>query len=102
MRVKDGAHELPSKRKRTKRAAAEERPVLKIAKLSEHATTPTRGSAKAAGYDLYRLVVVYMFYLVILVSQAANTTTGYHFVKAKYINEYLLYLCLLFCLKQCL
>uniref|UniRef100_A0A3B4FR10 Deoxyuridine 5'-triphosphate nucleotidohydrolase n=1 Tax=Pundamilia nyererei TaxID=303518 RepID=A0A3B4FR10_9CICH len=28
-------------------------PVLKFAKLSEHATTPTRGSAKAAGYDLY-------------------------------------------------
>ncbi|MCJ8733029.1 hypothetical protein PDJAM_G00218270 [Pangasius djambal] len=27
--------------------------VLKFAKLSEHATTPTRGSAKAAGYDLY-------------------------------------------------
>lgn len=28
--------------------------VLKFAKLSEHATAPTRGSAKAAGYDLYR------------------------------------------------
>ncbi|XP_046897299.1 deoxyuridine 5'-triphosphate nucleotidohydrolase, mitochondrial isoform X1 [Hypomesus transpacificus] len=27
--------------------------VLKFAKLSEHATTPTRGSTKAAGYDLY-------------------------------------------------
>ncbi|XP_053479822.1 deoxyuridine 5'-triphosphate nucleotidohydrolase, mitochondrial isoform X1 [Ictalurus furcatus] len=27
--------------------------VLKFAKLSEHATAPTRGSAKAAGYDLY-------------------------------------------------
>ncbi|KAF7698711.1 deoxyuridine 5'-triphosphate nucleotidohydrolase, mitochondrial isoform X2 [Silurus meridionalis] len=27
--------------------------VLKFAKLSERATTPTRGSAKAAGYDLY-------------------------------------------------
>lgn len=31
--------------------------VLKFAKLSEHATTPTRGSTKAAGYDLYRLVL---------------------------------------------
>ncbi|XP_069480894.1 deoxyuridine 5'-triphosphate nucleotidohydrolase, mitochondrial [Ambystoma mexicanum] len=27
--------------------------VLKFAKLSEHATTPSRGSSKAAGYDLY-------------------------------------------------
>ncbi|CAI5644946.1 unnamed protein product [Oreochromis niloticus] len=43
----------PSKRTRTETHPAEERPVLKFAKLSEHATTPTRGSAKAAGYDLY-------------------------------------------------
>uniref|UniRef100_A0A8C9TRY2 Deoxyuridine 5'-triphosphate nucleotidohydrolase n=1 Tax=Scleropages formosus TaxID=113540 RepID=A0A8C9TRY2_SCLFO len=28
-------------------------PVLKFAKLSENATVPTRGSARAAGYDLY-------------------------------------------------
>ncbi|XP_069812703.1 deoxyuridine 5'-triphosphate nucleotidohydrolase, mitochondrial isoform X2 [Dendropsophus ebraccatus] len=27
--------------------------VLRFAKLSEHASTPTRGSARAAGYDLY-------------------------------------------------
>ncbi|XP_049574723.1 deoxyuridine 5'-triphosphate nucleotidohydrolase, mitochondrial [Syngnathus scovelli] len=27
--------------------------VLRFAKLSEHATTPTRGSPKAAGFDLY-------------------------------------------------
>ncbi|XP_056428252.1 deoxyuridine 5'-triphosphate nucleotidohydrolase, mitochondrial isoform X1 [Hyla sarda] len=27
--------------------------VLRFAKLSEHAFTPTRGSARAAGYDLY-------------------------------------------------
>lgn len=27
--------------------------LLKFAKLSEHATSPTRGSTKAAGYDLY-------------------------------------------------
>ena len=26
---------------------------IKVAKLSEHAIIPTRGSAKAAGYDLY-------------------------------------------------
>ncbi|XP_037650262.1 deoxyuridine 5'-triphosphate nucleotidohydrolase, mitochondrial isoform X1 [Sebastes umbrosus] len=43
----------PSKRARTETPAAEERPVLRFAKLSEHATTPTRGSTKAAGYDLY-------------------------------------------------
>ena len=29
-------------------------PVLRFAKLSENATTPTRGSTFAAGYDLYR------------------------------------------------
>ncbi|XP_063782122.1 deoxyuridine 5'-triphosphate nucleotidohydrolase, mitochondrial isoform X1 [Pseudophryne corroboree] len=28
-------------------------PVLRFAKLSEHACTPTRGSSMAAGYDLY-------------------------------------------------
>ncbi|KAM4602559.1 deoxyuridine 5'-triphosphate nucleotidohydrolase, mitochondrial [Polymixia lowei] len=40
--------------KRTKIEKPEDiRPVLKFAKLSEYATTPTRGSAKAAGYDLY-------------------------------------------------
>ncbi|MBN3282070.1 DUT protein, partial [Polyodon spathula] len=27
--------------------------LLKFARLSEHATSPTRGSTKAAGYDLY-------------------------------------------------
>ncbi|XP_038557282.1 deoxyuridine 5'-triphosphate nucleotidohydrolase, mitochondrial isoform X2 [Micropterus salmoides] len=43
----------PSKRARTETKPAEERPVLRFAKLSEHATKPTRGSAKAAGYDLY-------------------------------------------------
>lgn len=28
--------------------------VLRFAKLSEHATTPKKGSSLAAGYDLYR------------------------------------------------
>lgn len=52
-----GASEVsPSKRLRTETAPAAERPVLRFAKLSEHATQPTRGSAKAAGYDLYRFV----------------------------------------------
>ena len=32
----------------------EQAPVLKCKKLTEHATIPTRGSAEAAGYDLYR------------------------------------------------
>lgn len=30
---------------------------LRFVRLSEHATAPTKGSARAAGYDLYRLVV---------------------------------------------
>ncbi|XP_068169644.1 deoxyuridine 5'-triphosphate nucleotidohydrolase, mitochondrial isoform X2 [Antennarius striatus] len=50
MQATSAAAVSPSKRARTE---AEKRPVLKFAKLSEHATTPTRGSAKAAGYDLY-------------------------------------------------
>lgn len=68
MRIVGGADVLPSKRPRieraasTERPAAEERAVLKFAKLSEHAAAPTRGSAKAAGYDLYRLVARYTFY----------------------------------------
>ncbi|KAE8297517.1 Deoxyuridine 5'-triphosphate nucleotidohydrolase, mitochondrial [Larimichthys crocea] len=51
--VTDASAISPSKRPRTETNPAEERPVLRFAKLSEHATTPTRGSAKAAGYDLY-------------------------------------------------
>lgn len=44
----------PSKRARP----AEEGDVrLRFVRLSEHATAPTKGSARAAGYDLYRLVV---------------------------------------------
>lgn len=61
MRIVDvaGAADVsPSNRTKT---AAEERPVLRFAKLTEHAITPTRGSAKAAGYDLYRLVVLYIY-----------------------------------------
>uniref|UniRef100_A0A3P8V8R2 Deoxyuridine 5'-triphosphate nucleotidohydrolase n=1 Tax=Cynoglossus semilaevis TaxID=244447 RepID=A0A3P8V8R2_CYNSE len=43
----------PSKKAKLEAAAAEERAVLRFAKLSEHATTPTRGSSNAAGFDLY-------------------------------------------------
>ena len=35
------------------RMESEDKDLLLIAKLSEHATIPTRGSDKAAGYDLY-------------------------------------------------
>ncbi|KAM7424457.1 hypothetical protein PAMA_000684 [Pampus argenteus] len=51
--VTDASAISPSKRARTETKPAEERHVLRFAKLSEHATTPSRGSAKAAGYDLY-------------------------------------------------
>uniref|UniRef100_A0A8C5E3W0 Deoxyuridine 5'-triphosphate nucleotidohydrolase n=1 Tax=Gouania willdenowi TaxID=441366 RepID=A0A8C5E3W0_GOUWI len=51
---KDVSSISPSKKARIDSAAAvADRTVLRFAKLSEHATTPTRGSAKAAGYDLY-------------------------------------------------
>ncbi|XP_076023734.1 deoxyuridine 5'-triphosphate nucleotidohydrolase, mitochondrial [Genypterus blacodes] len=43
----------PSKRPKFEPQAVADRPVLRFAKLSEHATTPSRGSTKAAGYDLY-------------------------------------------------
>lgn len=38
----------------SKRARAEDGSSLRFVRLSEHATAPTRGSARAAGYDLYR------------------------------------------------
>ncbi|ERE70942.1 deoxyuridine 5'-triphosphate nucleotidohydrolase-like protein [Cricetulus griseus] len=37
----------------SKRARAEDGVSLRFVRLSEHATAPTRGSARAAGYDLY-------------------------------------------------
>ncbi|KAH0503297.1 Deoxyuridine 5'-triphosphate nucleotidohydrolase [Microtus ochrogaster] len=37
----------------SKRARAEDGSSLRFVRLSEHATAPTRGSAGAAGYDLY-------------------------------------------------
>uniref|UniRef100_A0A3B5MXE3 Deoxyuridine 5'-triphosphate nucleotidohydrolase n=1 Tax=Xiphophorus couchianus TaxID=32473 RepID=A0A3B5MXE3_9TELE len=43
----------PSKRARTETKPEDEKYVLRFSKLSDFATTPTRGSAKAAGYDLY-------------------------------------------------
>ncbi|XP_051919697.1 deoxyuridine 5'-triphosphate nucleotidohydrolase, mitochondrial isoform X2 [Hippocampus zosterae] len=49
--IADPCEVSPLKRRRGN--PAEERSVLRFAKLSEHATTPTRGSTKAAGYDLY-------------------------------------------------
>ncbi|XP_029353261.1 deoxyuridine 5'-triphosphate nucleotidohydrolase, mitochondrial isoform X2 [Echeneis naucrates] len=53
LEVTDACGVSPPKRAKTELKPAEERLVLRFAKLSEHATTPTRGSAKAAGYDLY-------------------------------------------------
>ncbi|NXH20846.1 DUT protein, partial [Bucco capensis] len=44
----------PSPSKRQKSSVAEEPTArLRFAKLSENASTPSRGSARAAGYDLY-------------------------------------------------
>lgn len=58
LEVTDASAVSPSKRTRREEQPAEDRAVLRFAKLSEHATTPTRGSAKAAGYDLYRWVIL--------------------------------------------
>lgn len=65
MRIVDVGGASLSPLKRTRTETAEERPVLKFAKLSEHATSPTRGSARAAGYDLYRLVILLIFHFLI-------------------------------------
>ncbi|XP_041750516.1 deoxyuridine 5'-triphosphate nucleotidohydrolase isoform X2 [Coregonus clupeaformis] len=52
--VTDAAEVSPLKRTRPDAVAEDVKiPVLKFSKLSEHATAPTRGSAKAAGYDLF-------------------------------------------------
>uniref|UniRef100_A0AAQ4P919 Deoxyuridine 5'-triphosphate nucleotidohydrolase n=2 Tax=Gasterosteus aculeatus aculeatus TaxID=481459 RepID=A0AAQ4P919_GASAC len=51
--VTDASAVSPSKRPKTETKPAENGAVLRFAKLSEHATAPTRGSTKAAGYDLY-------------------------------------------------
>nr|XP_057945475.1 deoxyuridine 5'-triphosphate nucleotidohydrolase, mitochondrial isoform X2 [Doryrhamphus excisus] len=53
LEVTDACEVSPPKRARTETNPTEERAVLRFAKLTEHATTPTRGSTKAAGYDLY-------------------------------------------------
>jgi len=37
--------------------------ILRFAKLSEHAFAPTRGSSKAAGYDLKRLEFNFICFL---------------------------------------
>ncbi|XP_058244335.1 deoxyuridine 5'-triphosphate nucleotidohydrolase, mitochondrial isoform X1 [Hemibagrus wyckioides] len=52
--VTDSNSVSPVKRSRTEEVKESRGSImLKFAKLSEHATAPTRGSAKAAGYDLY-------------------------------------------------
>ncbi|XP_053573435.1 deoxyuridine 5'-triphosphate nucleotidohydrolase, mitochondrial [Bombina bombina] len=48
----DDVSTSPAKRTREE-LADNPAPVLRFAKLSENAITPSRGSAKAAGYDLY-------------------------------------------------
>ena len=40
--------------------AAPEQP-FRVKRLSENAKLPTRGSALAAGYDLYRCVKIYLY-----------------------------------------
>ncbi|XP_012670262.2 deoxyuridine 5'-triphosphate nucleotidohydrolase, mitochondrial isoform X2 [Clupea harengus] len=43
----------PTKKSRTELVTDVSKPVLRFAKLTKNATVPTRGSSKAAGYDLY-------------------------------------------------
>ncbi|XP_028647459.2 deoxyuridine 5'-triphosphate nucleotidohydrolase, mitochondrial [Erpetoichthys calabaricus] len=46
-------HQTVSPSKRLKGTHTEDKVVLRFAKLSQNATAPSRGSTKAAGYDLY-------------------------------------------------
>ncbi|KAJ8393117.1 hypothetical protein AAFF_G00068000 [Aldrovandia affinis] len=48
-----GISDSPAKRHRAETDCEPVKTVLKFAKLSENATVPTRGSTRAAGYDLY-------------------------------------------------
>lgn len=49
----NGMSTSPAKRLRAETEPEPAKIVLKFAKLSENATVPTRGSTRAAGYDLY-------------------------------------------------
>ena len=44
----------PKPEKQAKIEIKEQQPLLKVCKLSENASTPTRGTQYAAGFDLYR------------------------------------------------
>ena len=47
-----------------KKIKLEDKPVLKFVKLSENATTPSKGSQLSAGYDLYRWKIFYLINLI--------------------------------------
>ncbi|XP_061078053.1 deoxyuridine 5'-triphosphate nucleotidohydrolase, mitochondrial isoform X3 [Conger conger] len=49
----NGLSTSPAKRLRAEIEREPAKAILKFAKLSENATAPTRGSSRAAGYDLY-------------------------------------------------
>lgn len=88
--VTDASAVSPSKRARTEPRAEEQRTVLRFAKLSENATTPTRGSSKAAGYDLYRLVGFYCTCTGVLVWQSflnINTNNVKHVLGSPVWNQ---------------
>ena len=49
-----GRENIPEPAAKLQKLSSPPEPPLLVRKLSEHATIPTRGSAKAAGYDLSR------------------------------------------------
>ena len=49
-----GRENIPEPASKLQKLSPPPEPRLLVKKLSEHATIPTRGSAKAAGYDLSR------------------------------------------------
>ena len=49
-----GRENIPEPAAKLQKLSPPPEPPLLVKKLSEHATIPTRGSAKAAGYDLSR------------------------------------------------
>jgi hypothetical protein len=49
-----GRENIPEPAAKLQKLSPPPEPLLLVKKLSEHATIPARGSAKAAGYDLSR------------------------------------------------
>lgn len=60
--------------------------VLKFAKLSENATTPTRGSSQSAGYDLYRYSIINESIDKVSISDGRLCSQDYTYIYSLYMD----------------